>query len=133
MLRNREVLLVTKVKDLDVSLVPRVTLEELDTRGSYEMVRVFFNLDWLVAERQAEELKGMLSPHSKITALKTTNRLDVVDTAGSLRRVRQLLQEEQSSEQKLVREFELKNTRAADIIEKLQTLLESRAPLPRLP
>src|SRR6185437_13912598 len=58
-------------------------------------------------------------------ALKTTNRLDVLDTADNLQRVVELIDEEQShtGQQRLVREFRLRHTRAAEVMETLQTLL----------
>lgn len=124
-LRNGEVLIVVNLKKLDNSLVPRVRPNELDQRGSYELVRSFFDLDWLVAEAAAEEIKPLLSPFGKATPLKATNRLDVLDTAGNLRRIRELLAEEQSGagQQRLVREFKLRFTRAEEVLDTLNTLL----------
>ncbi|HEV3003865.1 MAG TPA: secretin N-terminal domain-containing protein, partial [Pirellulales bacterium] len=125
LLRNGEVLIVANLKKLDASLVPRVTSRELDRRGAHELVKAFFDLDWLVAENAAEEFKPLLSPFGKITALKATNRLDALDTAGNLRRIRELLAEEQSGsgQQRLVQEFRLRHTRAPEVLETLNTLL----------
>lgn len=124
-MRNGELLIVVNLKKLDNSLVPRVTMNELDQRGTYEFARAFFDLDWLVAEQAAEEVKSLLSPYGKVTALKATNRLDVLDTAGNLRRIRDLLQEEQSNsgQQRLVEEFKLRFTRAEEVLDTLNTLL----------
>jgi type II secretory pathway component GspD/PulD (secretin) len=125
LLRNGEVLIVANLKKFDSSLVPRVTPRELDERGTYELVRTFFDLDWLVAEQAAEEIKPLLSPFGKVTPLKATNRLDVLDTAGNLRRIRELIAEEQSDsgQQRLVREFKLQFTRAEEVLDTLNTLL----------
>ncbi|HVC92204.1 MAG TPA: secretin N-terminal domain-containing protein [Pirellulales bacterium] len=125
LLRNGEVLIVANLKKLDPGFVPRVTVDELDERGNYEPVKVFFDLDWLVAENAVEEVKPLLSSFGKATALKATNRLDVLDTAGNLRKIRELLSEEQSDtgQQRLVREFKLRHTRAAEVLETLNTLL----------
>lgn len=125
LLRSGEILLVVKLEDLDVSLVPRVTNEKLDERGTYEIVKTFFDLNRLRAETVAEELKPLLSPHGKITPLKTTNRLEVVETAGNLRRLRDLLADEQdaSGQEFQVREFPLRHVRADDVLETLNTLL----------
>jgi len=125
LLRNGEVLIVANLKKLDPSLVPRVTSKELDQRGAHELVKVFFNLDWLMAENTVEEFKPLLSPFGKATALKATNRLDVLDTAGNLRRIRELLAEEQSGmgQQRLVQEFKLKHTRAQEVLDTLNVLL----------
>ncbi|MBI3466536.1 MAG: hypothetical protein HY000_26275 [Planctomycetes bacterium] len=125
LLRNGEVLVVAPTKNLDSSLVPRVAPKELDSRSTHELVRTFFDLDWLVAETVVEEIKPLLSPHGKVSALKATNRLDVLDTAGNLSRIRDLLAEEQSGrgQERLVREFKLRYTRAAEVLEILQSLL----------
>ena len=135
LLENGDVLIVANLKNLDTSLVPRVSIAELGRRGDHELVKTFIDLDWLVAENAAEEIKPMLSPYGKVTALKTTNRLDVLETAGNLRRVVELIDEEQSDngQQRLVREFRLKHTRAAEVLETLQKLLgievKSNAPM----
>lgn len=124
-LRNGEVLIVTNLKKLDSSLIPRVKPGELDERGTYEIVRTFFDLDWLVAEQASEEIKPLLSTFGKVQALKATNRLDVLDTAGNLRRIRDLIAEEQSDsgQQRLVREFPLRFSRAEEVLDTLNTLL----------
>jgi len=125
LLRDGEVLLVVKLEKMDKSLVPRVHPNELDERGTYEFVKCILELSSLVAESTAEELKPILSPHATITALKTTNRLDVLETAGNLRRIRDFLADEQSDRgrENLVREFKLRFVRATDALETLNTLL----------
>jgi type II secretory pathway component GspD/PulD (secretin) len=124
-LRNGEVLIVANMKKLDASLVPRVMPGELDERGTYELARTFFDLDWLIADDAAKEINPLLSPFGKVTPLKATNRLDVLDTAGNLRRIRELLAEEQSEsgQQRLVREFRLRFTRADEVLDTLNLLL----------
>ncbi|HVX14487.1 MAG TPA: secretin N-terminal domain-containing protein [Pirellulales bacterium] len=124
-LRNGELLIVVNLRKLDSSLLPRVTPSELDERGTYDVVRTFFDLDWLVAEQAAKEIESLVSTFGKVTPLKATNRLDVYDTAGNLRRIRELLSEEQSDagQQRLVREFKLRFTRAEEVLDTLNTLL----------
>lgn len=125
LLHKGDVLIVADAKNLNPSLAPRVSPEELYERGNHELVRVLFNLDWMLSESAAEELKPMLGPYGKINALKTANRLDVLDAASNLRRIYELLKEEQSAnvQKSLVREFRLRHTRAADVLEKLESLL----------
>jgi type II secretory pathway component GspD/PulD (secretin) len=131
-LRSGENLLVVRLEKLDKSLVPRITERELDDRGTFEFVKCFIDLRSLIAESTAEELKPMLSPHAKITALKTTNRLDILETAGNLRRIRDFLSEEQSDrgQQSLMREFKLTHVRATDVVETLNTLLGLKSTKP---
>ncbi len=125
LMRNGEVLIVANLKNLDVSLVPVVTPSELDKRGTFELVRTFFDLDRLQAETMADELKPLLSPYGKINALKTTNRLDVLETAGNLRRIREVIGVEQgeSGKEHQLREFPLHNARADDVLTTLKLLL----------
>lgn len=125
LLRNGEVLIVANVRRLDPGLVPRLRPDELEERGTFELARVFFDLDWLVAEEAAKEVTPLVNSFGKVTPLKATNRLDVLDTVGNLRRIRDLLQEEQSNsgQQRLVREFKLRYTRAEEVLDTLNTLL----------
>lgn len=129
LMRKGDVLIVADAKNLDQGLAPRVSIAELNERGDHELVRVLFDLEWLLAEAAAEELKPMLGPYGKITPLKTANRLDVLGAAGNLRRMHEMLVEEQSTsvQTRLVREFRLRHTRAADVMEKLQALLGTGA------
>lgn len=136
LLDNGEVLLVVNLSKLDVSRVPRVEPDDLDQRGGNELVKTFFDLDRLRADAVAEELKPLLSPYGKISALKTTNRLDVLESAGNLRRIRDLLIDEQDSsgQQFEVREFPLRYARAEDVIQTVSKLLgiktqDSAAPM----
>jgi type II secretory pathway component GspD/PulD (secretin) len=125
LLSHGEVLSVVKIDNLDPSLVPRVEPEELVERQPYEYVKVSFPLDWLLAEDAVEELKPMLSPNGKLTALKATNRLEAMDAVANLGDIYRVLKEEQSGtgQERLVREFELKHSRAEHVVEQLHDLL----------
>lgn len=129
LLDNREMLLVVNLKTLDASLVPRVELDELDQRGRHELVRSFFDLERLRADKFVEELQPLLSPYGQATALETANRIDVLETAGNLRRLRDMIRDEErnSSQQTEVREYRLKHVKATETIETLRTLLGAKA------
>ncbi len=124
-LQNGEVLSVVNIKKLDAGMVPRVAPEDLAKRSPYDIVKVSFSLDWMVAEEAAEELKPMISPNGKLTALKSTNRLEVMDAVINLRDIYKVLKEEQSGagQERLVREFPLQYARASDAVEQLNDLL----------
>lgn len=128
LLENGEMLLVVNVKQLDVSLVPWVAAAELDQRGRHELLRTSFDLERLRADSFVEELKPLLSPYGQVSALETTNRLDMLDTAGNLRRIRDLIGDEErhSSQKTEVREFRLKHAKAGETLETLKTLLGSK-------
>jgi type II secretory pathway component GspD/PulD (secretin) len=120
-----EVLSVMNLKTLDPGRVPRVTPEELVKRQPYDFVKVSFPLKWMMAEDAAEELKPMISPNGKMTPLKSTNRLEIMDAVINLREISGLLKEEQSTngQDRLVREFQLQHARASDVVDQLTELL----------
>ncbi len=129
-----EVLTVAKTENINAALVPRVEPDQLAGRMPHEYVKVSFPLEWMIAETAVEELKPMLSPNGKLTALKTTNRLEALDAAANLRELYAVLTREQSttSQERLVREFVLQFARATDVSEQLKGLLgmdaKSRGP-----
>lgn len=130
MLVHGEILSVTKLSELKSSLVPRVKPDDLATLPDHSLVKVSFNLDWLIAEEAVEELQPMLTNAGKINKLSRTNRLEVIDTAISLREMWQILEDEQSEtgQEQLVKKFELHHRRAGDVISMLRTLLGLKDP-----
>ncbi len=125
LVRKGEVLSVVNLANLDPGALPRVQPEELKDRDTNEFVKVSFQLDTLLAEKAVDELKPMCSPHGKLVALKNTNRLEAVDVVANLREINRLLEQEQSQsgKERLVANFPLKYTRAADIKTKIEALL----------
>lgn len=125
MLVHGEILSVVKLGDLKASLVPRVKPEQLNDLPEHSIVKVSFNLDWLIAEEAATELQPMLTDAGRINKLSRTNRLEVIDTAGSLRDIWNILQDEQSDDgqEQLIKTFQLKHRRASDVITLLRPLV----------
>ena len=125
LLGEGEILSVVNIKKLNPGMVPRVAAEELGERLPHEFVKVSFALDWLMADSAVEELKPMLSPNGKLTALKTTNRLEAVDAAANLREIFAVLTEEQSDTglERLFQEFKLLHSDCEEVLQHLQTLL----------
>jgi len=125
LLRNGEILSVVNIEKLDSGMVPRVAPDDLDKRDPHEIVKVSFALDWLLAEEAVAELQPMVSPHGKLTALKSTNRLEAIDAVTNLLELRHVLEQEQSgdSQDRLMREFVLKYVRADEAHKLLQGLL----------
>lgn len=126
MIRNGEMLTVVNISKLNSAIVPRYSPDELERVMPSEFVRVSFPLDWLLAEKTAEELKPMLSPNGKLTALKELNRLEAMDTAGNLLEIARILKQTQSSDNNkttVVREFRLKHRRAGDVVVLVESIL----------
>jgi type II secretory pathway component GspD/PulD (secretin) len=132
-----EVLTVANLKKLDPSLVPRLRPEDLDQHEPHEFVKVSFPLASMLAQPAAEELKPMLSPNGKLTALTETNRLEAIDAVANLREIYAVLQDEQSGEgqPRNVREFRLRHARASEVHEMLMKLLglETKTASPMMP
>lgn len=125
LIKHGEILSAVNIKKIDPSLVPRVAPAELDEREPHEFVKVSFPLDALTAEAAEKELKPMVSPHGKISAMTATNRVEIMDAAINLREVRDMLAHEQSyrGRKRIVQEFRLEYTRASEVIEQVQELL----------
>ncbi|GAB5441391.1 MAG: secretin N-terminal domain-containing protein [Fuerstiella sp.] len=125
MVLNGELLSVLKTSDIKASLVPRVQPEELSELPDHTLCKVSFDLDWLIADEAVEELAPLLTKAGKINKLSRTNRLEVMDTAASLRDIYQILLDEQSNsgQEQLVKTFRLEHRRASEVIQLLYTLL----------
>ena len=125
LLVNGEVLSVANLKSLDPGLVPPAEPDELSALRPHDFVKVVFALDYLPAERAAEELKALLSPHGKLVALPGSNRVLAMDAAKNLREVAAVLKEEQAGRgrERLVRQFRLEYVRADRAKELLEEFL----------
>jgi len=124
-LERDDVLTVVNLKKLNPALVPRMEPEELKQVPAFSFIKVSFPLSSLVAEQTVTELKPLLSPHGQITALKNTNRVEIIDAAINVRELANLLRNEQTTavQERLVREFPLTHARASEIREELMALM----------
>jgi type II secretory pathway component GspD/PulD (secretin) len=121
---------VVNMDTLNTALVPRVQPEDLETLPPHDLVKVSFRLDWLMAKDAVEEFKQVLSPKAKLLALKTTNRLEAIDLAVNLKQLYNLLEEEQgrNSLNRLAQEFQLRYTRAPEVVAQLEVFLGLKKP-----
>ena len=85
--RDRMLILVDLSQGIPETLVPRITLEDLDKRGRFEWVSVMFPVDNRSAEEVIAEIAPLLSPRGKSQALPKTKQVLVTDTAGVMRAV----------------------------------------------
>ncbi len=125
LLQDGELMVVVKTAGINTGIVPRVDPAELAKRMPHDFVKVSFELEWLLAEEVATELKPMISSNGQLLALKTTNRLEAIDVARNLQQVYEVLRAEQSAEshERQMRDFKLEYVRAAYVKEKLEQLL----------
>ena len=112
--------------------MPRVEPEELATRNPYEYVRVSFPLDWMLAEEATKELEPYKSPNGTLKALPATNRLEAMDVVVNLREIYHLVKTEQSpkSQERLVKDFQLRYAKAADVAEQVHSLVGGELKIP---
>jgi hypothetical protein len=74
-------------QELEPSLVPWVTLEELPKRGKTEIISTMLRLDHLVAQETASEVKKQMGPFGKVVVLSAMNMLILRDSTGNLERI----------------------------------------------
>lgn len=89
--RDRMLVCVSTEAGIPENLVPRVTLDELDYRGKFELVAVMIPLEGRAAATVSEEIKPLLSPLGKVVPLPATSQLLITDSAGNLRSIRTLI------------------------------------------
>jgi hypothetical protein len=125
LVKRAGVLRLLTLKDLDVTLVPRVEPQELDTLPKHSVVRVSFPLEWMIAEDAAKELQPLLSPYGKLSPMASSNRLEAVDAVVNLREFHRLLNktEKDDARRERVAEFKLVHRKAEEVAPKVRQLL----------
>ena len=125
LLKRAEVLRLVPMKEIDITLVPRVAPEELEGLQKHQVVRVSIALDWMVAEQAAKEFKPLLSPHGQIVPLVSSNRLEVLDAVVNLRELVRLITRAESDDGRRIRvqEFPLKYRKAQEVAIQVRQLL----------
>jgi general secretion pathway protein D len=80
---------------LDPSLFRTVSLQELTgpELAKTEMVRLIYNLKWLIAENFAGSVKKMMGPFSQVVPIEEANKLILIDSVVNLRTVVQSIKE----------------------------------------
>ncbi len=93
LLRRDRMLMVINLEDgIPDNLVTTVPLEELDSRGEFELVGVLFQLEKFEPQEAADEIKNLIGPQGSVKVLPKTRSLHVTDTAGRLRTIRSVIQ-----------------------------------------
>lgn len=73
------------------NMVPVVTVDELPQRGKNELVSVTIPLESVEADKVVGEIRELLGPQGKASALKNTNSINITDIGSNVRRVYGLL------------------------------------------
>lgn len=116
---------IVKCSAINPAIVPRVRPEQLGAVPPHSFVRTSLDVGWLSAEKLAEELKAMISENGKLTALTTTNRIEAMDAAITLKQIAELLASEQdiNSRESLAPEFKLRHIPALEAKRLLEQFL----------
>jgi type II secretory pathway component GspD/PulD (secretin) len=125
LLKRGEVLRTMPLKEIDITLVPRIEPEDLTALPRHQFVRVSFPLQWMIAEEAAEEFRPLLSPYGQLSPMRSTNRLEVMDAVVNLREMYRLLTRAESDDarRERVAEFQLKHRPAEEVAIKVRQLL----------
>jgi type II secretory pathway component GspD/PulD (secretin) len=119
------VLRLAPLKDIDVTLVPRVSVEELEKLPRHQFVRVTFPLDWMIADEAAVEFKPLVSPYGQLFPMASSNRLEAMDAVVNLRELHRLLTRAEADEGRRdrVAKFHIKHRKATEVASKVRQLL----------
>jgi type II secretory pathway component GspD/PulD (secretin) len=126
MITQGESLSVAKIENLDSSLIPEISADDLDSHMPHEFVRVRFTLPPAMdPTKAAEDVKSLLRPNAKVTPLLETKRLLVIDTVGNLRNVRDLIYAEQAAASSVLKPkvYQIRYRRADYIADQVMIVL----------
>ena len=93
LIRRERMLMLLNIEDgVPSNLVDRVTPEELDSRGDYEMVSCLFQLRKMTPEEAEQEVKKLLGPQGSVVVLAKARQIFVTETAGRLKTIRRMIE-----------------------------------------
>ncbi|MBN2025046.1 MAG: hypothetical protein JW809_19875 [Pirellulales bacterium] len=92
LVRRDRMLMVVNLEDgIPPNLVDTISVDELDKRGEFELVRVLFPLNKLSAEEAQAEISTLIGPQGSVVTLPKSRQILVTETAGRLRTIRRVL------------------------------------------
>ena len=136
LLRRERMLMLINLQDaVPRTLVPRVTLGNVDQRGKNEFVTVAFPLEGRNAETALAEIQPLISQFGHASALPASGQLIVTDRAGLMRVIAAVLESipkpavaavSAAAEQPVLRVYALEGADAAAAVEILQSVVEGK-------
>lgn len=116
-------------KPIPTSLVPQVTVEELDARGENEMVTVHLSLKRLLADEAGKQIEKLKGPFGKVVPVPSVNLIVISDTAANVRLIRDTLWSvDQSKSEAGLRVFQLQHAQAKEVATQIRDLLGIPSP-----
>lgn len=89
--RERLLMLVNLQDGIPPNLVESITPEQLDKRATYELVSVLFRVERITPDKAASEVRSLLGPQGSIAILNELRTIQITDTVGRLRTVRNVI------------------------------------------
>lgn len=97
LVRSDRLLTLMNLEDeIPSQLVEFVSVEDLDKRGSFEVVKCLFHLVKMDVEDAEAEINKMMGPQGKVLSFPTASQLLVTETAGKLRTIREMIEQIES-------------------------------------
>ena len=94
LVRRERMLMSLNLKDgLPDNAIPRVTVDDLATRGRFEFVSVLIPMQGRLAETVLTEITPLLGTYGKAEVLTATQQMLVVDSAASVRVIQDVVQQ----------------------------------------
>ncbi|MHB8901206.1 MAG: hypothetical protein ACYC6Y_20850, partial [Thermoguttaceae bacterium] len=93
LVRRDRMLIVINLEDgIPPNLVTDVPVAELDERGEFELIRVVFQLNKFEPQDASTEIAKLIGPQGSVVVLPKTRQIQVTETAGRLRTIRDLIE-----------------------------------------
>lgn len=124
LLRHGQLMLLVSVDDVPTHLVERLTEDELEHRGRFELVSVEVAIHEASAGDLATELQPLMTKLGKIIPVASANRMVVTDLRERLQEVLGLIKTGDIETASIRSEvITLKNTKAEDVVKSLQQMM----------
>lgn len=128
--RGRMLLLVNLEDEIPPIFISEVAPDKLDERGTNELVKTRFSLSKVTADEAEDEIKSLIGPTGKIVKLPKAQQVEVTETAGRLRTIRDVLERiENPGGRGELRVFPLKHATIDEVMEISRQLLNIPADL----
>lgn len=127
LVRREKMLVLVNLEDgVPPNLVTDVPLAELDDRGEYELIRVLFRVRNMTPEAASEEVSRMIGPQGDVVVLPRAGMLQVTETAGRIRAIRDVItaiERPNSSQVGAITPYDLQNAYATQVLPVLRQML----------
>jgi type II secretory pathway component GspD/PulD (secretin) len=89
--RDRMLTVIELTNDIPIELIPRIKLEDLPSRGRFELVSVLFPLGKRPIDAVVTEVQPYLSNYGRAVPLAQSRQLLVIETAGKMQTINLLI------------------------------------------